>query len=172
MCNGARESVRKKKRERKKRERKKEERERKKEEREKERRERERERKERERKKEEKERRERERKEEKERKEEEKERNRSIFQSRSKRRRLRFLLEVIDVGRIALKNAIKISDEGTERRLMDRLSKFIQVDRLVEIENLQIGLRFFRGGVICKAFVIIYWDSYQFSSQYQVISCR
>ena len=120
----------------------------------------------------EKERRERERKEEKERKEEEKERNRSIFQSRSKRRRLRFLLEVIDVGRIALKNAIKISDEGTERRLMDRLSKFIQVDRLVEIENLQIGLRFFRGGVICKAFVIIYWDSYQFSSQYQVISCR
>ena len=157
MCNGARESVRKKKRERKKRERKKEERERKKEEREKERRERERER---------------ERKEEKERKEEEKERNRSIFQSRSKRRRLRFLLEVIDVGRIALKNAIKISDEGTERRLMDRLSKFIQVDRLVEIENLQIGLRFFRGGVICKAFVIIYWDSYQFSSQYQVISCR
>ena len=157
MCNGARESVRKKKRERKKRERKKEERERKKEEREKERRERERER---------------ERKEEKERKEEEKERNRSIFQSRSKRRRLQFLLEVIDVGRIALKNAIKISDEGTERRLMDRLSKFIQVDRLVEIENLQIGLRFFRGGVICKAFVIIYWDSYQFSSQYQVISCR
>lgn len=82
------------------------------------------------------------------------------------------MLEVIDVGRIALKNAIKISDEGTERRLMDRLSKFIQVDRLVEIENLQIGLRFFRGGVICKAFVIIYWDSYQFSSQYQVISCR
>ena len=66
----------------------------------------------------------------------------------------------VDVGRIALKNTIKISDEGTEWRLMDRLSKFIQVDRLVEIENLQIGLRFFRGGVICKAFVIIYWDSY------------
>ena len=172
MCNGARESVRKKKRERKKRERKKEERERKKEEREKERRERERKKGEREKERRERKKRERERKEEKERKEEEKERNRSIFQSRSKRRRLRFLLEVIDVGRIALKNAIKISDEGTERRLMDRLSKFIQVDRLVEIENLQIGLRFFRGGVICKAFVIIYWDSYQFSSQYQVISCR